>query len=73
MVDISTLKKRLSPSLRIPLTTIICDASSSSDDREPKEASKVRGVIWGKNPVCGLLDAKSLSLSSMHWDRELLF
>ena len=32
VVDISTSRKRLSPSLRIPSTTIICDASSSSDD-----------------------------------------
>ena len=33
VVDISTSRKRLSPSLRIPSTTIICDASSSSDDQ----------------------------------------
>ena len=32
VVDISTSRKRLSPSLQIPSTTIICDASSSSDN-----------------------------------------
>ena len=32
MVNIATSRKKLSPNLQIPLTTIICDASSSSDD-----------------------------------------